>query len=176
MLTSGEVAQLAQCRRYATRGCRMRYGWSSRRRYWEYLIEVAGDKRWRNAPLQRSRSTDVPPDPGVYVLCARPPGSKHQRSVFGRQYTVVYAGKAERPSGGLRARFVEHCSRPKQSMEMLRRCFKEGLDFWCLIEADPARRSLLEGLLVECFGPILNDISPPGMKILLTQVAAREPA
>lgn len=137
----------------------MRYGWSLVRSEWLRLpSDLVTGQPWRAVQFNMADANSVPATPGVYLICASPPGRRHSRTIssndlFGLLYTAIYAGKSE----NLRRRFEEHCGNPKVEILSSRACFADGLDFW-FTRLDSSKLDAVESQLIECLGPPANAV------------------
>jgi hypothetical protein len=100
----------------------------------------------------------VPKEPGVYMVCAAPPGYRMTRrrtaNVFKLLYSPLYVGK----SGDLNERFTAHCATPKPEIVESQKCFRGNLDFWFL-RLKQGSINDMEAALIQCFGPPVNRVS-----------------
>ena len=136
----------------------MQYGWSMDERDWAKLpADVVNGKSWRYVPFDIGEEKSVPDDPGVYAICAFPPGRNRPKKapkndLFGVLYTTLYVGKAVKQT--LRTRFGQHCNDPKDEIRECKEFFG-NLEFW-FCRFDSERISEIEEFLIDCFGPSAN--------------------
>ena len=134
----------------------MRYGWSLQGGSWRRL--PTGALKWGTVRLTLNDRNAVPNTPGVYAMCAAPPGHKRGGgrgfNLFKILYAPLYVGQAR----DLRARFIQHCKNPKLEIEQCLSCFKGRLDFWFL-RLNLDQLDAFEAMLIDCFGPPANRIS-----------------
>ena len=137
----------------------MRYGWSLIKHEWGGLpSELVNGEPWRSVQFDMADVNSVPPSPGVYLVCASPPGRRRSTTtspndLFGLLYTAIYAGRSE----NLRRRFEEHCRNPKGEILSSRECFADSLDFW-FTRLDPSELAAVETQLIDCLGPPANAV------------------
>ena len=145
---------------------RIRYGWPLGSADWENLPpEVRGDAAWHSRTFGYATKDNIPTSPGVYMMCGRPPNGPDLADPFGRLMCILYVGKAN----NLNRRFREHLNTPSPKVRAARNTYSTSLQFWFSMVPEN-RIDLVEGLLIECFGPPAND--RPGTVALLE---AREP-
>lgn len=130
-----------------------RLGWSIDPQHWVRLREVAADLRWRKVILNSMETGSVPDKAGVYAICSRTNWEASCcRGLFGDCYSPLYVGQ----TGDLRRRFREHCgSHTMGPINALKRCYAGRLEFW-FAEVPIRDSEVIEGLLIQCFGPPAN--------------------
>jgi hypothetical protein len=100
----------------------------------------------------------VPNGPGVYMVCASPPGYRQLRKKAGDVLKLLYAPVYVGKSKDLKARFTNHCLNPKSELVQGQKCFEGNLDFW-FVQLASAEIHDLETSLIDCFGPPANLIA-----------------
>lgn len=128
----------------------MDWGWTSERGLWIRLAQEISGRRWRTVLLAELQALSVPEVAGVYLMCggpAVPIPSFVDCKIFG----PLYVGRAT----NLRRRFLDHCKRPGGNIDAIKHCWREGLEFW-FSEMPDSEARLVEGLLIDCFGPRAN--------------------
>ena len=132
----------------------MRYGWAIKHTLWSSLPEqlVKGGE-WRRVQFGLSDANSVPPESGIYALCAAPPGRARSvqpthNDLFGVLFTALYIGRTR----NLNQRFIQHCSHPKPEIELIRSAFQESLEFW-FHRLNSKDVVAVEAQLIDCFGP-----------------------
>jgi hypothetical protein len=132
----------------------LRYGWTIHREKWEAFSQLAHinlRSQWRQVRLDPVFQDSVPWRPGIYAICARP------SAIFPEfppaVVDAVYVGKGN----PLRGRFLYHCKTPAPRLRTLKGWFTT-LQF-CFVEAEEHEIENLESRLIDCLGPIANEIS-----------------
>ena len=130
----------------------MRHGWTLEKDKWDDLCSVIPDRKWVETRLDPLYQDVVPPEPGVYAICATAPISDSELS--SHLYNVVYVGQ---DGCSLRRRFLEHCRRPKRDVLAVKHCFGWLLDYWFVV-LDSSDTDRFEAAMIDCFGPCGNRI------------------
>ena len=135
----------------------MQHGWTVDQATWDRLPDYLGaDGRWRSVGFTLSDANSVPSMPGIYALCAPPPGRRRppnppKHDLFGLLFTAMYVGRTE----NLRGRFQQHCQNPSPEISRTRDTFKEGLEFWFCQLSIPSTFPA-EACMIDCLGPTAN--------------------
>lgn len=126
----------------------MDYGWTLDQQRWACLVDFLGDSvAWELTRLEEVYRDRVPLRPGVYAICASPPGQLLPQ----RLYNALYVGKAR----ALRQRFLQHCYNPAPELQRAKSVYGPRLDYWFL-EAEEESVAALESYLIHCLGPSVN--------------------
>jgi hypothetical protein len=80
-----------------------RYGWSLDKSDWDNVMHLIRNDSWSRRAL-RAEIADLPEKPGLYLICAKMPGSSSCTSPFNKFLAPVYIGHSE----NLRSRFQQH--------------------------------------------------------------------
>ena len=147
-------------------------GWTADAKLWQELHRIAANYSWARIAFDSNLAVNVPEAPGVYLICAHPP---YPTKLGRAAYTVLYAGKVQRPPRTLRARFLEHCKRPKPALRPFLLCFHPNVHFWWSSIADAEEVDQIETLLIESFNPPANMIRAPGTAVLLARLGQTRP-
>ena len=132
---------------------RIRYAWALDSTDWN----AVPDQVWKTTPWQSTTmglasKSSVPPEPGVYMMCARPPTAATMVEPFSDLLDVIYVGR----SVNLRRRYTEHINTPSPKVRAAGLTYTDSIRFWFLRLPDHASRAA-ETLLIRCFGPPAND-------------------
>ena len=147
-------------------------GWSHDSALWKALSRLATHCSWTRTTLDSNLALHVPESLGVYLICAHPP---YATTLGQATYTVLYAGKVDRPTRTLRNRFLEHCRQPTPALRPFLLSFHPNVHFWSCSIGNPAEISQVESLLFASFNPPANMIRPPGTRILLARLGKTTP-
>ena len=134
-------------------------GWSINRSDWESLEQaLPRSMAWGRVLLTRNDESVVPARPGVYAICAAPPGTMEHdvQSVFQNLAAPLYIGKA---ASSIRSRFNVHCDRPSPRLEVAKQCYASVLLHFWFVEMPSEGVETAEALLIKCFGPPVNEKS-----------------
>lgn len=98
--------------------------------------------------------------PGIYLMCAKPPSAFDAAKPFSDLMEVIYVGRAE----NLRRRFKSHIDTPSPKVKAAQNTYADSMRFWFL-EMDVPENKAAETLFINCFGPPAND--KPGDRLQL---------
>ena len=131
----------------------LRFGWPLDRSDWDILPrDLLFSKDWKSVIIGHHEAKLVPDRPGIYMLCASPPGMNPQGGPFSLLYETIYVGESD----NLQRRLRQHLNTPSPKVRAARMCYALSLRFWYhLVEMD--RIKLVESLLIQCLGPPAND-------------------
>jgi hypothetical protein len=131
----------------------MKYGWNLDPEAWKVLSNLVSSLNWQNVPFDAIHYGIVPKEPGVYLICSKPPELK--TVPFNKFFNVLYAGLSTK---SIQARFLTHCKNPDEGINKAKKCFNYKTTEMSFYFATAQKEIVtdIEYKLIECFGPSCN--------------------
>ncbi len=131
----------------------MKKGWNLDKQEWCDLERLIDSLEWKRVPFHESFDDQVPSTSGVYMICGNTPFLS--AFPFSEFHNVLYVGLSRT---SLKNRFRTHCMRPDVNIKSAKALYgyvsNKMRYYFAKVSADKV--DVLEGRLIDCFGPPSN--------------------
>lgn len=129
-------------------------GWAIDLKPWRRISESLGSAEWKRVTLHSDSRDQVPPSPGVYVMCVRTRDLHLSGKLFDNLMSAIYVGQA----GNLKARFAQHVRGDRPGLKQALQTFR-FVSFYYMVLNDKDQLSYVEQCLIDALGPSVNSIN-----------------
>jgi len=137
----------------------LEYGWSIDAAPWINFdlftnLDDGYSLKWKAKPFDKFYQDNIPVEPGVYMICVKPPPNPNFPKNL---YTPIYIGMA---SESIRSRFLYHLgssAMPKVKKARILYSKHPEQAMFHYTKCQAADVATLESILIDCFGPTSND-------------------